>query len=658
MDADVAALVARERVVEAAELAASRGDAATASELFERACDFPRAAAEALRAGEAERALPLAVVGRDDALAQRALDALQARGPGDLERAAARLELRGDFGWAARAHEARGAAREAASAYERAGEATRSAALYEQSGDPVAASKVLEATIRRDPSQLACHVALGKLLARYGKHEAAVRALQHVPRDAPERREALDALAGSLGAMGLAEAADEASRELASLTASASPAGTAERARPSPTPAPAKEVLRRLFGRYEVVREVASTATSRVLECTDSVRGERVAVKMFAAYDARGAGRDALARFEREVRVLGALDHPNIVPLRDFIPDGPALVLAWMSGGTLEVKMQSALAPARAIEIADAVLRALGEAHRLGVLHRDVKPANVLFDDAGVARLSDFGVAHLGDLSTTATAAVIGTLAYMSPEQREGKPATVQSDIYGVGAILFEMLTGEKLVLGEAPKTRPSGAHRDLDPRHDEAVMRLLAESPADRPPDAFAARRELSSLTWPKDVERAPIKPRPARAPSEQPGPTRLTVQLDGKLVDSWTGRAIERVPLTPQSLSRAGGFARAALRTLQTVLRVDREDDAIWLETAAGKPLDRPLSAAEHQALLQALDALHAQGVVHGHVDRAHVVVGAPDPLLRFEAEADKAATADTDFAQLRRLLEPPRA
>ena len=90
------------------------------------------------------------------------------------------------------------------------------------------------------------------------------------------------------------------------------------------------------------------------------------------------------------------------------------------------------------------MLAALGEAHRLGIIHRDIKPANVLFDEAGVTRLGDFGVAHLSDLSATATAGVIGTLGYMSPEQREGRPATVKSDLFGVGAILWEMLTGER----------------------------------------------------------------------------------------------------------------------------------------------------------------------------------------------------------------------
>ncbi len=634
--------------LEAAEQAASRGEHAKASDLFEKACEFAKAGKSALDAKDPARALQLAVIARDDDLAAKALAEVIKASPSKLGAIASQLELRGDYAWAARAHEARGGHDpDAASDWERAGDPVRAAMLYERGNDPVAASKALEAALRRDPKQHAARVALGTLLVKYGKYEAAVRALQHVPRDSPVRREALPPLARALGALGLAEAEGEATRELAAL------GGPAE---VSPAPAPATEVQRRIYGRYEVVREVASTATSRVIECIDSVRGERVAVKIFAGWEVRGTGRDALARFEREVRVLGALDHPNVVPLRDFIPEGPAMVLAWMSGGTLETMMQSPLAPARSVEIAEAVLRALGEAHRLGVLHRDVKPANVLFDDAGVTRLSDFGVAHLSDLSVTATAAVIGTLAYMSPEQRAGKPATVQSDIYGVGAILFEMLTGERLVAGEEPKMRPSGVHRDLDARHDAVVMKLLAANPLDRPADTFAARRALSALVWPKDVEHAAIKPRAASAQSDRPSAARL--QSDDDHVDAWTGREIERVPLTPQSLGRAGAFARANVRSLQLVLRVDRDDETIWLEAAPQKRLDRPLSERESEVLLEALDALHAHGVVHGRVDRDHVALGGPlDVMLLFDARADASATADTDFTQLRRLSSSSR-
>ena len=283
MDADIAALVAAQEVREAAELASARGQHGVASELFEQACDFARAADAALASGDAARALALAVVARDDALAQRALDALKVGGQSDaLGRVARILETRGDFAWAARAHEARGAERVAAATWERAGEAVRAAVLYERAKDPVSAAKALEAALRRDGSQVAAHLALGALLARYGKHEGAVRALQRVPAESALRREALPPLVHALDALGLSQARDDAARELEAL-GGALPS--------SPEVAPASDVVRRLYGRYEVVREVASTATSRVLECIDTVRGERVAVKMFAAW--RPAAPDA-----------------------------------------------------------------------------------------------------------------------------------------------------------------------------------------------------------------------------------------------------------------------------------------------------------------------------------------------------------------------------
>src|SRR5262245_1295208 len=177
-----------------------------------------------------------------------------------------------------------------------------------------------------------------------------------------------------------------------------------------------------------------------------------------------------------------------------------------MRGGSLADRIQEgtvAFAPARAVEICCSVLSALGEAHRLGILHRDVKPSNVLFDDVGTARLSDFGAAHLGDLSTTATAGAIGTFAYMSPEQKLGKPATLVSDLYSVGVLLTELLTGR--ALGPATDAGldplPSTFHPDLGEAHDALVVRFLQEDPRRRPPDAFEGRRILQSLAWPTRV-------------------------------------------------------------------------------------------------------------------------------------------------------------
>ncbi len=648
MDPEVERLVKEERLVAAAELASSKGDAKTASTLFERACDFRRASAEALRAHDWGRALPLALEGKDPEGAERALPEL-VRDLAQAERAAYHLERRGDHFWAGRVLEAIGKRGLAARAYERAGEAIRAARLLEAEGDVVGAARVLEAQARKDPGKGAVSVALGSILLRYGKVDAAVRALQKVREDAPERREALTVLVSALERLGLGQAKIEAEQELARL------GGPTE----IDAPLVGKEapVRTRLFGRYEVVREVASSPSARVLECTDGVRSEKVAVKIFAGYDARGAGRDALARFEREVKVLGTLDHPNIVPLRDYVPEGPALVLAWMGHGTLEHMIAAEpLAPSRSVEIAQAVLSALGEAHRLGVIHRDIKPANVLFDDAGVTRLGDFGVAHLSDLSATATAGVIGTLGYMSPEQREGRPASVKSDLYGVGALLWEMLTGERpeagIGGGATLRVRPSAVHRDLDMRHDTLVLSFLASDPDARPEDAFAARRALGALKWPSTIERAAAPPT-QRKPSERPTSLRLVPEPSGGSVDTWLDRKVETLPLDAATLARASVFARADHPVLQPVLRVDRAGGEIWLGVLRGAPLATKLNAVQAAALRDALARLHDLGETHGAVDPAHVIVDETGAVtLAYAPAPDVSVTADIDRLALASL------
>lgn len=659
--------------MEAAELASQRGDPRSASLLFERACEFKRAAEHALKAFDWARALPLALEGKSESLAEAALPKL-IQDASQAERVAFHLERRGDHEWAGRLLEGVGKKTEAARAYERAGNAIQAARLLEAAGDVIGASKVLEAQVRREPGRGTLLVALGSLLHRYGKTDAAVRSLQKVKSTDPERRAALTILVQALERLGLGQAKVEAEAELTSL------GGPVMGSEPEGNAAP---VRARLFGRYEVVREVASSPHARVVECMDGVRSERVAVKIFAGYDARGAGRDALARFEREVKVLGTLDHPNILPLREYLPEGPALVLEWMGRGTLEHMIASEpLAPARAVEIAQAVLAALGEAHRLGIIHRDIKPANVLFDNAGVTRLGDFGVAHLSDLSVTATAGVIGTLGYMSPEQREGRPATVRSDVYGVGAILWEMLTGQKPEAktrgastfgssestlsspGEGPasssvggddRVRPSGVHRDLDARHDAVVFSLVDDDPSKRPEDAFAARRALGALRWPSTIERVAV-PRATerkKKESERPSGMRLLPDDSGSEVDSWLGRRVISIPLDPPNLARASLFARADHPVLQAVLRVDRENRAIWLSSPRGAPLQGHLQPQQAAALREALDRLHELGEAHGAIDPKHVLVDEiGNVTLAFAPTPGPTATFDLDRLALARL------
>jgi serine/threonine protein kinase len=678
VDPDVAQLVREQRLLEAARLASERGHAHDASAIYERACEWRSAAAEAMRAGAAARALELALCGGDESTAEGAL-ALLVQDKAAAVAVAARLARRGQDTWAARVLERCGRPVDAARAWERAGEARRAAALLERAGEPADAERVLQAALRRDPNAWRLAVTLGALLRRFGKWEATVRVLQRIPEGTPERCEALFHLADALNHLGLGHAASEVTAELDSLGQTVTSRSTHVVVEPAPSH------RARLFGQYDLIREVASSPSARVLQCVDVLRGERVAVKMLATTEARGSGRDALARFEREVRAMKSLEHPNVVPLRDFVPEGPALVLAWMEGGSLErmLAARGAIAPARAVEIACSVLSALGAAHRLGILHRDVKPANVLFDEAGGARLSDFGVAHLDDVSTTATAGVFGTLAYMSPEQRAGRPASAASDVFAVGVMLREMLTGERPSARETPRLEPSDVHRDLDVRHDTAVSRMTAQWADDRMADAFEARALLAALPWPEVVDaasapraqhkssprpnsgtfpRAPERSQPpegtsASVPQSDPRlPERLELGRDGMLMDLWTGRTIEPIALSERSLMRARSFALADHPALQTVWRVDQAHAAIWLEALDAPELARPLTPEERARLREALDALHANGGVHGRVDAQHMVLGPSGIVLRFEAEHDATATADHDSLALARMSGAP--
>jgi serine/threonine-protein kinase len=647
VDDDVARLVREERLLEAAGVAEGRGDLRTASAVYERACAWGPAARTALGANEPGRALELAVEAGDEHLARQAFDVLLAAGAG-IETMASRLAARGRDAWAARLFEAAGRQVEASLAWERAGDPQRAAELRERAGDAAGAARALEGGLRRNPSDWGIAVELGALLLRYERADAAVRVLQRIPPSAAERRRALALLAPALTRLGLQSAAAEVAAELASRGWSVE-----EEPGPPSRGAPSQTREKGLFGRYTVVGEVASSPTARVFECLDVVRRERVAVKVFAGWDVRGSGRDAVARFDREVRAMRALDHPHLVPMRDFILEGPAIVLAWMEGGTLEKLLAGSepLAPLRAVEIAQAILSALGDAHRLGILHRDVKPANVLFDGAGGARLSDFGVAHLGDVSTTATGGAFGTLAYMSPEQREGRPATARSDLFAVGVMLREMLTGERSRPGLPMSALPSHAHRGLDERHDRVIDSMTAIDPARRPADAFAARDALSSLRWPStpDLSRSALEEGP---PSWHRG-ARLEVKADGTCLDLWTGRIIERAPLHEDTLARARAYARANHPALQTVLRVNREEGWIWLDGSARAMPDRGLTGEERASLRDALEALASAGMVHGRVDRAHLALGAGGGiLLRFAEKPAPGAVAEDDRNALERL------
>jgi serine/threonine-protein kinase len=637
-------------------------DSLARARALEEACDFVAASQAALEGGDPRWAARLAALGGDREAFDAAASALGAEAR-SLEAAAMDLASRRLHAFAATLFERAGDHRRAAESFAAASDPIQAAAAFDRAGLPADGARVLERAIAENDDSDGLRLVLAELCARHGRVEASVRAIQAMRPGSPERARALPLLARSLRALGLSEAAREVDIEVVGAGQLDRDASAPPPVREQPAPPASSGAV--YFGRYEVTREVAKTPHAHLFDATDRLTGKRVALKILAT-PARGTGRDAFVRFEREARALMKLRHPSVVPLVAWVPDGPALVLEWMPGGSLaELLRVETFAPARAAEIAAAVLLALGEAHRLGILHRDVKPSNVLFDDVGAPRLSDFGAAHLGDLSTTATAGAIGTFSYMSPEQRLGKPATVRSDLYAAGALLYEMLTGEAAQpqTGGFVERPPSAYHEDLSPRHDAVVAALLAEAEADRPEDAFAARRLLESVSWPTRVSPRP-EPAAARTRSSRPPPgARLAPPRDPgdardalAMFDTVIERHIVVFPLDPQELARAAAFARAAHPALALVLRASRADQEIWVERPRGRAIAddaEPLSQAEIARLEAALRALHAQQGAHGAVDAEHVYRFEGEITLAYPRRPAPAASAETDLAALGSLV-----
>ncbi|HEU4534007.1 MAG TPA: protein kinase [Polyangiaceae bacterium] len=639
--AQVDELVAQERLREAAELSARHGDVARALDLFERAALFAEAASCALALGQGGRALALAAFAGDDALLERAAALV---GPAEGGRVGEGLEARRLWKAAALAFERGGLLARAAEAWSKAGDARRAGACFEEAGDATGAARVLSAAHRQRPGDAPVALALGTLLARGGRFEAAARVLQTVGGDRPEADEARALLAHVLERLGLREA-----------SASLGPAPAVEL-----TPLGGGGGARVLFGRYTVERSVASTPSSRVFAARDRLNDAPVAIKVLHAGALGLAGRDAVARFEREAKALASLRHPHVVPLLAFVPEGPAAIMPWMAGGSLAERLRGGpLRPDLAAEVVAAVLEALVEAHRLGVLHRDVKPSNVLFDEAGAAYLADFGAAHVSDSSATVTAGLLGSLAYMAPEQRAGRPATRRSDVYGVGALLFESLTGAPPADAAAPAARPSEAHDDLDARHDAFLARLLAADPAARPEGAREALEELRALPWRALTPARPPRARPASTPPPDRSP-RILPGPEGAHWDATLERPLLVLEATPPRLALARAFARADHPALAAIYRLDAQAGALWVEAPPGAPLaalGRPLAPREAARLGAALAALHAAGAAHGAVDGAHVYVGEGGARLAFPARGAAGSRAGDDEA-LARLAGPPAA
>src|SRR3954469_14338696 len=247
-------------------------------------------------------------------------------------------------------------------------------------------------------------------------------------------------------------------------------------------------------GRYRAEKRLGAGGMAEVWCAQDEVLGRRVAVKLMGGRFAEDP--EFHERFRREAQAAAGLTHPNIVAIFDRSEwDGtPYIAMELVDGRTLKeiVSERGPLDPSTAIAVVEQILRALGYAHRRGIVHRDVKPQNVIIDGEGQAQVADFGIARAGASEMTETGTIVGTVQYISPEQAQGHPVDARSDLYSAGVMLYELLTGRVPFDAESPVSialkqvseppvPPSQLRPGLPPSLEAVVLRALEKDPARR---------------------------------------------------------------------------------------------------------------------------------------------------------------------------------
>lgn len=305
-----------------------------------------------------------------------------------------------------------------------------------------------------------------------------------------------------------------------------------------------------LGSRYTLTRRVAVGGMGQVWEALDTVLGRAVAVKLL--HQALSQDSDFADRFRAEARHAASLHHPNIATVFDYGEDeGTAyLVMELVPGQPLSqiIAERAPLSAAEAASVMAQAANALQAAHHGGVIHRDVKPANILITPDGIAKLTDFGISRaIGAAPMTQTGQVLGTAQYLAPEQALGQSATAASDIYSLGVVGYEMLTGVRpfdagsvVATALAQVNQPPPALPESIPAEVRDVINAaLAKDPADRPASAAAVGRALrmpgtalssEAEAPPSEPTRTVVPPRPASASTPTratPAPTRAMPAL-----------------------------------------------------------------------------------------------------------------------------------